>query len=324
MDGDFSTSPELPPLEGLLSREKDIDHDCMLNAAVTEIGNLVKTTLCNGSRSILCVPIVDGNVYGDGVRIEGKNGMILKGRFLGSPQNIENTTVTTLHGSPEVLLSGANIVDGAIEGENVEISLSSGRFSGSVKNGTANGNGVFLRNDNTWYCGEYVNGERSGSGDEHYSSSILYSGQWRDDQYNGRGIMTSPGVVFEGEWADGARVSGILTERVDMDQTFCVSYDAEGVETKRVTKEKAEIEELKAQLLATGGTDAGIATFCKVCMARPVTKVLRPCAHACLCDECEARISNDESTSSARYSRRCYRCPVCRQLTRSSDSIILS
>ena len=123
---------------------------------------------------------------------------------------------------------------------------------------------------------------------------------------------------------DGARVSGILTERVDMDQTFCVTYDATGTETKRVTKEKAEIEELKAQLLATGGTDAGIATFCKVCMAKPVTRVLRPCAHACLCDECESRISNDESTSSARYSRRCYRCPVCRQLTRSSDSIILS
>ena len=206
--------------------------------------------------------------------------------------------------------------------------------------------GILAREDGTWYEGEWLNGERHGKGCEHFSKDDQYTGDWKNDLYDGKGVLEIPGKRFCGEWRRGIRhKKGCLTTGWSGEQSFQIEYDVHGNEVSRLTQQEAEIDSLRLQLAeaenrlntitddesvqlannqtrqlhSTQNESARENVLCKVCFVNPITRVLRPCKHACLCEICEMRIK--EQTPSRTGAR--IKCPVCRQVCRSSDEIII-
>lgn len=303
---------------------------------------IAKEALRN-KQGVLCVPISnEGVIRGPGVRIH-PNGVALTGNFEGDVDHIDSMRMSVVN--REGIVMRGNIVNGSLEEADGEIALPGvGRYAGSIRRGVPHGLGVWFREDETWYEGQWRDGLRNGQGSEHYTDAIKYVGEWQNDKYHGRGEMHGPGVVFRGKWVNGVRSGrGELTEMCTMRQTFEIQYNSSGEEIQRMTIERAEIDRLREELEeakrrvrplpeppTTANTSSprdGSAALCKVCFARPITKALRPCNHACLCAECETRIREEATPDRLPgYSRGLIRirCPVCRTSCMRSDNIILS
>lgn len=307
---------------------------------------------------VLCVPVADdGTPNGRGVRVHA-NGNFIEGQFE-SLDCIRDAKMRTPHA--EYYMKGS-IVRGAMDGE-VEISLPNvGRFVGTMAHGKPHGMGIWVRGDGTWYEGAWDDGERHGTGNEHYSDDVVYSGGWCRDLYDGPGELRSRDSRFKGSWRRGTRTGiGTLVEDCTVAQSFEVEYGQDGNEVRRMTTDAVEIQNLRRKVedlvnMRTGavvpisisdmdvdnaqeectlsntqpesqgsvGGEATNATLCKVCFVEPISRVLRPCNHACLCAACEThmKLTQDQSTLHARFGR--IRCPICRSMSRSSDVVILS
>ena len=74
------------------------------------------------------------------------------------------------------------------------------------------------------YEGDLKNGEMHGHGTITYSSGMRFTGDFRNDQPNGHGMLTNASgkIIFDGEYKDGARVSGKQT--YDDGSTFDGTY----------------------------------------------------------------------------------------------------
>ena len=111
-----------------------------------------------------------------------------------------------------------------------------------------------------------------------------------------------------------------------------VTYDSVGEEISRRASHDVQIEKLTSQVSqledrlrdqteAIQGDTRDSILMCKVCFAKHISRVLRPCNHACMCEACEAKLRS--SSASASHSRR-IKCPMCRTLCHRSEEIILS
>ena len=326
-------------------------------ASIVEQCKSVITNSFHEGNGVLCVPVSsDGTPNGKGIRLH-PNGNCLEGHF----ESLRDITEAKLSTPYDAYYMKGSIVQGTLEGA-VELSLPDvGRFVGTLCRGKPHGMGVWARADGTWYEGAWEGGERHGTGTEHYSENTSYTGEWCHDLYDGCGEVSSVnGERFRGTWRRGTRVgSGTLAGDYTMSQSFHVTYDNEGNEVTRVTTEMMEIERLRCEVAelkraaadapppspsaatASGrnenvqmpgqrwddeGEDGGVscATLCKVCFVQPISRVLRPCNHACLCAGCEEKMrrTQDQTTIIARFGR--IRCPICRTSARNSEAIILA
>lgn len=352
-------------LERGLQRESGVEPTEMelkshTKAAMDRCAVLARGALEHG-RGIYCVTVAPtGEAIGPGTWIQ-PNGTRLDGVYEGHClAEVKRAVLSTPW--PDVFVKG-NIHDGMLQGE-VEVALPNvGRFVGTVIDGRAHGTGVWVRDNGSWFEGNWTNGERSGRGTEHYNDVSFYSGQWSSDLYHGNGELVVDGISkFDGTWSEGVRVGrGVVTEVTTAPVRFEVEYNESGAEMQRVSAEQAEICRLKEKVEeleravpseagegdeeapppplspplaprdttspAEPGGGAGGATVCKVCFSSPITRVLRPCAHACLCASCETKIRSAEMRDShgslhSRLGR--FRCPICRSICRAVDEIILA
>ena len=321
------------------------EEESHVSSVVEKCSGVVAEALREG-RGVLCVAVgPDGAPHGRGVRLH-PNGNFLEGHFE-SLDHIREARISTP--SPGYYMKGA-VVQGVMDGD-VEIALPAvGRFVGTLARGKPHGMGVWVRADGTWYEGTWDDGERHGTGTEHYSEHMSYTGGWSRDLYDGPGELRSFDSRFRGTWRRGTRVgAGTLVEDHTVAQSFQVEYDDDGNEVSRVTAEAAEIQRLRREVealrreAAAATTEAGPATtttppppkreeegaatyasLCKVCFVQPISRVLRPCNHACLCMGCEDKLrrTQDQTTVQARFGR--IRCPICRSTARVCEDIILA
>ena len=301
----------------------------------------------------------DGSPQGHGVRLH-PNGNCLEGHF----ESIDHVREAKISTPYAAYYMKGSVVQGVMDGDAEISLPTVGRFVGTLAMGKPHGMGVWVRPDSTWYEGTWDDGERHGTGTEHYSDQTSYTGGWRRDLYDGQGELCSHDSRFRGTWRRGTRVGGgTLVEDHMVTQCFQVNYDDDGNEVSRVTAEAAEIQRLRRELeaLTRGGgvvapegeaaapreeaaaaatassssttprqkreaedDSVTYATLCKVCFVQPISRVLRPCNHACLCAACEDKMrrTQDQSTIQARFGR--IRCPICRTSARNSDDIILA
>ena len=296
----------------------------------------------NTGDGVLCVTLSRGTgiPLGPGIRSEG-NGICASAMFNGSIHHMSDVALATPW--QEYYCKG-NILNGHWHGQ-CEFSLPIGKYTGRVHNGLKHGHGVLLNPDGTWYDGQWQVDRRHGHGKHSETSNVVYDGQWQNDVHHGIGKMTTETGSYEGSFVNGARKNGRVTENCLTLQTFEVSYDEHGSELERKLKQDAEIEILKKRIHELESQDAAgyvdnsgnditnvdssnyntNTATCKVCLENPITKVLRPCNHACICEHCETRIKDkaiQEGTVYSRFGR--FKCPICRTMCRSVEDIILS
>lgn len=328
-------TPDIPTLSNLVSTDVEgIDLSNLVDRALRVSSGVIKPLLING-QGFACIPINSrGEVCGHGICLF-PNGTQIEGTWSRGGEGqmmldkIQNAKVSSENG--ECLMTG-DVVDGKLCGCECEISSLGGKYRGQVVNGNPHGDGTFSRPDGTWYTGEWINGQREGRGIENFSESNRYNGQWFQDLYHGDGVLYMPGRQYSGTWRNGIRTGkGQLTEVITGTQTFEVEYDDHGNEIQRQTLEVAEINRLKRQIEENAARPPSPPSsplnasepLCKVCLESPVTRVLQPCRHACLCLRCEDRLreqmGNNNRTTVSRI-----RCPMCRNLCRNSEEIILS
>jgi TPR repeat protein len=86
-------------------------------------------------------------------------------------------------------------------------------YYGMVRNGKANGIGIFVHPSKCHYIGNYVDDKENGEGKEYFKSGACYSGQFYLGDLHGSGSIVYPnGDKFEGHWEKGVREgNGVLT-----------------------------------------------------------------------------------------------------------------
>ncbi|MGQ0581687.1 MAG: MORN repeat-containing protein [Reyranella sp.] len=91
------------------------------------------------------------------------------------------------------------------------------RYEGELRDGKANGRGLYTYASGNRYEGEWRDDQRNGRGVFTWTDGSRYEGEWRDNRENGRGVHTWPsGNRFEGEWRNGKpNGSGTLYQRTD-------------------------------------------------------------------------------------------------------------
>lgn len=331
-----------------LTNTSPLPLESSIQSAVNHCSNVARESLRTG-RGVICVPIKeDGCIDGVGVRIH-TNGIIIRGKFDENANNTTNATLSTMDNEGGSIMLKGHIVNGTLKGEGEIMIPGEGRYAGFIENGVPHGVGVWSREDGSWYEGEWFQGMRHGQGSEHYTNSIFYTGQWMNDLYNGKGKLSRPDWSYQGQWVEGKRMgSGELTELRTVRQTFEMEYTEGEVEVRRTALDHVEINRLKdeverlTQTLALSQSQSGhrrvgnqneSASICKVCFNGPVSRVLRPCNHACLCKDCETKIREEvpRANNWGSQRRNIYsitsvriKCPVCRVSCSRSDGIILS
>jgi|GEM_PF-1749776 len=76
-----------------------------------------------------------------------------------------------------------------------------GVYTGQVKNGVFNGNGVWKSENGAVYSGDFKDGMYDGQGTMTFANGAFYTGGFKDGYMHGHGIMTFPdGHTHEGEW----------------------------------------------------------------------------------------------------------------------------
>jgi len=109
---------------------------------------------------------------------------------------------------------GGKLVDGCIKGDcnNGQGTYTSTNsdgikytYTGSFKNGKANGKGKQIWSNGESFAGNFKDGKKSGYGKYTFDNGGVYKGQWANDDYNGYGVRTfSDGSIYKGNWKDGS------------------------------------------------------------------------------------------------------------------------
>ncbi len=77
-------------------------------------------------------------------------------------------------------------------------------YSGEMRDGWAEGNGIFTSRDGTQYDGEWLKSKQNGRGVQINANGSAYDGEWVDGKPHGRGRYRAPnGQIWEGEWRHG-------------------------------------------------------------------------------------------------------------------------
>lgn len=99
-----------------------------------------------------------------------------------------------------------NVKNGKADGFGVYNYNSGNRYIGSFKNGLFNGHGIFIYKDEDRFEGEYLNGKQNGHGIFIYKDGDRFEGEYLNGKRNGFGIyIHKNGDRFEGEYLNGER-----------------------------------------------------------------------------------------------------------------------
>ena len=115
-----------------------------------------------------------------------------------------------------VTWTGACGSDGLATGQGVEEWTNGdqvSRYEGEVREGKAQGRGVYTFANGDRYDGEYRDDKRHGRGVFDWATGDRYEGEFRENRRDGRGVLTTTtGSRYDGEWRDGEQNGvGILT-----------------------------------------------------------------------------------------------------------------
>jgi len=123
---------------------------------------------------------------------------------------MDESDVTILYEDGQVY--SGSLKDGIYDG-NGRLETKGYRYAGGFAGGLREGWGRMEWPNGDWYEGEFTADVRSGWGTYYFASSgDKYEGQFVDGQRTGTGTYHyADGSVFEGDFADGKRVTGTLT-----------------------------------------------------------------------------------------------------------------
>jgi hypothetical protein len=77
-------------------------------------------------------------------------------------------------------------------------------YSGEMRNGWAEGHGIYTSKDGTQYDGEWLKSKQNGLGVQENANGSAYDGEWVEGQPHGQGTYRAPnGQIWEGEWRHG-------------------------------------------------------------------------------------------------------------------------
>jgi hypothetical protein len=106
-------------------------------------------------------------------------------------------TITWSGACPSQLAQGQGVL------RYFENGRASSRYEGELRDGKANGAGVFFQVDGARYDGAWRDGKRDGSGVFSWGSGNRYEGEWHDDRQNGHGVLVlGDGSRYDGTWRD--------------------------------------------------------------------------------------------------------------------------
>lgn len=334
-DNDVTTELTFPDVHQLFLGEElteGVDHDAFIKQSIFQYIKVAQEALREG-KVFMCLPVSqDGAFQGSGMRMQ-PDGVIMTGHFEHDCNNVTAAHIFTYN--HETIDIRCNIINGKIDGRDAAVSLPGlGKYAGSIVDGIAHGTGVLVRPNGTWYEGQWKMGKRHGNGTEHYTDDHFYKGEWQEDTYNGQGELCTFNSTYIGQWQCGLKSGkGIVTEVCEETRVFHVEYN-QGTEIRRQSQEQLEIARLQAELQEVRCNSNSTAdrntkdnrerdsALCKICFTKPVSVVLRPCNHACICDTCETKLVNQQRDTIRRVTT--IKCPVCRRECHQTEKIILS
>ena len=117
---------------------------------------------------------------------------------------------------------GGKLVDGCIKGDcnNGQGTYTSTdsdgikyTYTGSFKNGKANGKGKQTWSNGKSFAGNFKDGKKSGYGEFTWTEGDVYKGQWSNDLKTGYGVYLYPeGNVYKGQWSNNLKTGyGVMT-----------------------------------------------------------------------------------------------------------------
>ena len=285
---------------------------------VHSIQERIRSTMIRAHMSgmnFACVAVdSQGRVNGEGILVNA-SGATLEGKF--SQDMCSAIDATCL--APGLGFRGSgNVVNGNYTGL-VELQTPLGQFAGDMQDGAASGVGTWSRRNGTWYHGQWHQGLRHGEGEEHYEDqNASYTGGWTRDMRHGKGELRTPDLVYTGEWRQGRRHGrGTVSTMCELRSEFDVEYHEGSCNECKLSLENEvrRLREVVGEMESTGAKKPAVAGGgCSVCYSSAVEVVFRPCNHATLCGNCDRRLRGMAGLM---------RCPVCRQLVRQSEKIIL-
>jgi hypothetical protein len=127
-------------------------------------------------------------------------------------------------------------------------------------------------------------------------------GFWSAGYLHGKAVVLNPTAKTSefGPFVEGRRHGEFLVNFGKL-ETFKIRYDAD----VEVSREKVEFLSSVEMVLKVKGSavESDSEHTCVCCREKPVTRVIVPCGHACVCDTCAAEVYNPMRASA---------CPVCR------------
>jgi hypothetical protein len=76
-----------------------------------------------------------------------------------------------------------------------------GRYEGEYRDGKVNVRGAFTAPDGSRYVGEWRDNQRNGEGEQSWPNGDRYQGEYKDDKFDGLGTYTwDDGSRYVGEW----------------------------------------------------------------------------------------------------------------------------
>ena len=131
-----------------------------------------------------------------------------------------------------LLLASSSAAQTRLKGE---LRFEDGTYTGEVRNGQPDGNGVYEWNNGDRYSGSWLNGSMNGQGVCFWNDSSLYSGEWRDNKMSGPGTLTTAsGLTMQGTFADNRLIDGTRTF-TDGKNSIIIQRVIEGVKQNRLT-----------------------------------------------------------------------------------------
>lgn len=159
-------------------------------------------------------PTKDGGIYSgefkeDKYHGQGEviypDGFTIKGAFKDGMMHGIITTQMPQTGTLRARAINGEIIEGELTFNNGD------KYTGGYKNGTFNGNGIFIKSNGEIYNGNFVNGKFDGKGSLKYSNGESYEGFFKNGKLDGKGIFRfNSGEFYNGEYKEGKK-SGLGT-----------------------------------------------------------------------------------------------------------------